>query len=326
MVTVAAWLVLLVVALSVVHALPVPRIGLPPLATPAALPQWATDLRPADAVLGFLRVVTLASGWYLVVGTVIGLLARLTRARPLVRCADVVTLPALRRFLDAAVGATVAVVAIAGPAGAATSAPRLVAAAVVRSLDDTSTTLPAYEDDEGANPAPDPAPAERGPAPEPERATAPDQQQPTPGPGPGAPPPPTVTTAPPPTSPPPSAPPWSVPPPSAPPPALPPAPPAAPRPPIRLERPAPAPVATPAPPPATVHDSAGSWTVESGDNFWRKAERVLTDAWQGPPTVGEVAGYWRTLIDANRSRLRRNTPDLIYPGQVFVVPPAPTRP
>ena len=76
--------------------------------------------------------------------------------------------------------------------------------------------------------------------------------------------------------------------------------------------PAPAPPA-PAPPPAA---AANEWVVAPGESFWSIAEDVV-----GAGTTAEITAYWRTLIDANRDRLVTPDPDLVLPGQVFVLPP-----
>ena len=80
-----------------------------------------------------------------------------------------------------------------------------------------------------------------------------------------------------------------------------------------MGQPAPAPPAAPA-----------SWTVRPGDHFWAAAERSLAQAWNRPPTDAETAPYWRSLVAPNRDRLPDPAnPDLIFPGQVLVVPPPP---
>jgi hypothetical protein len=76
-------------------------------------------------------------------------------------------------------------------------------------------------------------------------------------------------------------------------------------------------VPTPAPPaPAAPPTAAGAGeerVVRPGDSFWSIAEAEAG--------AGEVAGYWRTLIDENRDRLvDRGNPDLLYPGQVLRLP------
>jgi hypothetical protein len=78
----------------------------------------------------------------------------------------------------------------------------------------------------------------------------------------------------------------------------------------------PAPVPAPAPAP-TVEDT---WTVAPGDSFWSIAADIVGDALGRAPTDAEVDGYWRALVDANRDRLVSPNPDLVLPGQVFVLP------
>jgi nucleoid-associated protein YgaU len=66
---------------------------------------------------------------------------------------------------------------------------------------------------------------------------------------------------------------------------------------------------------------ADRWTVKPGECFWTIAERVLSDHAGRAPSDAEIVPYWRRLIDANRLELaQRDNPDLIFPGQVFVVP------
>ncbi len=67
--------------------------------------------------------------------------------------------------------------------------------------------------------------------------------------------------------------------------------------------------------------AATTHTVASGDTFWSIAEDVVrTD---GRATSDhDVVSYWHALIDLNRDRLRvPGEPDLIFPGQVFELPP-----
>jgi nucleoid-associated protein YgaU len=65
-------------------------------------------------------------------------------------------------------------------------------------------------------------------------------------------------------------------------------------------------------------------TVQEGDSFWSIAERALADVWERQPTDSETSIYWTRLIDTNRDRLQLPyDPDLIYPGQVFQLPPIP---
>jgi len=69
---------------------------------------------------------------------------------------------------------------------------------------------------------------------------------------------------------------------------------------------------------------ADRWTVQPGDCFWTSADDVLQRAWDQAPTDAEIVPYWLRLIEANRSELADPAnPDLIFPGQVFTVPPPP---
>jgi nucleoid-associated protein YgaU len=70
-----------------------------------------------------------------------------------------------------------------------------------------------------------------------------------------------------------------------------------------------------APAAATTH------TVAAGDTFWSIAEDVVRIDGRGA-SDHDVVSYWHALIDRNRDRLRvPGEPDLIFPGQVFELPP-----
>lgn len=56
----------------------------------------------------------------------------------------------------------------------------------------------------------------------------------------------------------------------------------------------------------------GSHTVVDDDTLWDLAQRYYSSPWE-----------WRTIWEANRSDIEN--PNLIYPGQVFVIPGAPAR-
>jgi nucleoid-associated protein YgaU len=72
---------------------------------------------------------------------------------------------------------------------------------------------------------------------------------------------------------------------------------------------------------------ARTWTVAAGDHLWSVAERVVAESWGRVPADHELTPYWEQLVDANRDRLAdRANPDLIFPGQQFVVPPPPPAP
>ena len=75
--------------------------------------------------------------------------------------------------------------------------------------------------------------------------------------------------------------------------------------------------------PVEVVDSS-TWLVQPGDHLWSIAERTLAGAWARSVSDAEVAPYWRDLIELNRARLADpSNPDLIFPGQTFVLPTPP---
>ena len=82
--------------------------------------------------------------------------------------------------------------------------------------------------------------------------------------------------------------------------------------------------ATPSPPPPPPLPPP-TWTVAPGDSFWSVAERLVAQAAERAPSDAEIAPYWRQLVEDNRSRLRDpSNADLLFPGQVLVVPAPPT--
>lgn len=70
--------------------------------------------------------------------------------------------------------------------------------------------------------------------------------------------------------------------------------------------------------------ATGDVTVVHGDSMWRIAERCLADALGRPPSTPEIAIYWSDFVEANRDRfIDAGNPDLIHPGQTFVLPTMP---
>jgi nucleoid-associated protein YgaU len=60
--------------------------------------------------------------------------------------------------------------------------------------------------------------------------------------------------------------------------------------------------------------------VEPGDHLWKISQDHLDRELGREARAGEVAPYWLTVIEENRDRLRSGDPDLIYPGEVMVLP------
>lgn len=69
--------------------------------------------------------------------------------------------------------------------------------------------------------------------------------------------------------------------------------------------------------------TASRVVVAPGDSLWLLAERRLAGVLGRTPTDPEVASYWVLVVASNRDGLRSGDPDLIYPGEVVVLPPVP---
>lgn len=61
--------------------------------------------------------------------------------------------------------------------------------------------------------------------------------------------------------------------------------------------------------------------VAVGENLWSVARGRLSRLPDASPSDSEIAAYWIELIAANLDRLMSGDPDLIYPGEVLVLPP-----
>ena len=71
----------------------------------------------------------------------------------------------------------------------------------------------------------------------------------------------------------------------------------------------------------TPTQAPSSYTVVSGDNFWNIAKTQVENSLGRDATDTEVANYWVKLIEANRANISSGDPDLIFPGEVFTLPP-----
>ena len=74
--------------------------------------------------------------------------------------------------------------------------------------------------------------------------------------------------------------------------------------------------------PASPTPAAARWTIEAGDHLWKVAEETLREARGRPVADHEIDRYWRAVVELNRDVLvDRDNADLVYPGQVFELPP-----
>jgi len=69
-----------------------------------------------------------------------------------------------------------------------------------------------------------------------------------------------------------------------------------------------------------------TYTVERGDNLWTIAASRLRTVLGDKPTSAQIDDYWRTVIAANRDTLRSGDPNLIYPGEMILLPIAGLQP
>lgn len=74
------------------------------------------------------------------------------------------------------------------------------------------------------------------------------------------------------------------------------------------------------PPAASAPGEEITVVVTSGDHMWKLAERHLTDSLGRPPSLAQIDSYWRRVVEVNRSLIRSGDPDLIFPGEVLVLP------
>jgi nucleoid-associated protein YgaU len=88
-------------------------------------------------------------------------------------------------------------------------------------------------------------------------------------------------------------------------------------------QPAPSPEPLPLPIPSVVSPAPPDrHTVQWGDNLWTIAAGHLADT-EVIRSNGQIAPYWRELVQDNRASLRSGNPDLIFPGETVALPPAP---
>ena len=161
-----AWLVALVVAIVAFTAMGSGPLATPPVTEPGAWGQWAAAREPVVATVAVLRLVVLALAWYLVGVTTVGAVARLARIASLVRLADTLSIPVVRRVLQASLGVGLATAVVAASTPGLVS-PRPAAAPAAASTD------PADLDEPTMQPLADPAPVPPGMRPLPRDEPAP---------------------------------------------------------------------------------------------------------------------------------------------------------
>jgi len=63
-----------------------------------------------------------------------------------------------------------------------------------------------------------------------------------------------------------------------------------------------------------------SHVVMSGEHMWGVAMKYFQDLVGSSPTFREATDYWREVQEINRSQLRSKDPDLVYVGEILYLP------
>jgi hypothetical protein len=291
------WLGSLVVGLVVFLGLGSGALAPPTLTDPASWGDWAASRDPLVATVAVLRLIVLALAWYLVGVTTIGIVARLARAARLVRVADALTVPVVRRLLQGALGLglATAMVGAATPAVHRPPTPTVTADAIAE--DEVRVARATGDEVRLARATGDEVRLARA------EAAPPQDVPPVPlrllDAGAGAAPAATDDDG------------------------------------IRLQR-VEEPDDEDAPDPSEADDTEtvgedpvatadDRYEVVGGDSLWRIAAATLAAERDRAPTDEEVDPYWRALIERNRHHLADpDNPDLIFPGQVLELPPTDT--
>jgi outer membrane biosynthesis protein TonB len=301
-----------VVLLRAGCALPTPPLD------PGGLARWVSGTDPVLAALGVVRVAALAVVAVQALAVLLSLTAAARQDRPLAGLARRLTLPPLRRLVDTAFGVGLGLAATTGPALAGEVPPAVPPTITMHAVE--TGAAPAAGTTAAAAPVVTmrllEPPADEGPPAPPVptvtmRALPDTPQAPPARPVPA--PPPAGKARPVPAEPTPPA------PPGAPTPAH--ADPAAPSGPAGTGAAAESPTAPPSGTPVPAPGRAGTWTIAPGEHLWHVASRTLAAA--GRPTDdASVSAYLTRLVEANRQVLVvPGEPDLVFTGQVFVLPP-----
>lgn len=268
-----------------------------PLRPPGDLAAWAAAADLDALVARLLRLLALAAGSWSVAATAAYGAATVIGAHGARRALRRVTVPVLRRAVDAVVGAALLAGTTTAPALAVAPAGAVVAAAPADPLADTALGGPPPH--AASTPPPRPAgPPGRAPDADPEGADVPLVLPPAPG-----------ATA------------------------------------VDAPRTSgdeavggdglgTAIGAEAGPPPTAASPAAGvpvrhpptTRTIEPGESLWSVARDQLVGAGVPAPDDRTVHGYWVEVLAANAHGLRSGDPDLIYPGEVVLLPALPPVP
>lgn len=111
------WFLLLVVAIGLVTTWSDPRLATPALTDPSAWPDWSQAREPVIAAVAIMRLVLIGLTWYLLGATTIQVLARLTRSIRLLRVANALSIPLVRRVVSSGLGVSLAATMVTAATG-----------------------------------------------------------------------------------------------------------------------------------------------------------------------------------------------------------------
>ncbi len=80
-------------------------------------------------------------------------------------------------------------------------------------------------------------------------------------------------------------------------------------------------VQSPVEEPAGDGGAGQQYVIVAGDNFWAIAESRLSHHLGRAAGPGEITPYWVELVKANERSIQSGNPDLVFPGEVIVLPP-----
>lgn len=279
------WLAALVGGIVLFHAMAGGAMSPSPVTDPGAWVRWSTDREPVVVVAAVLRLLVLALAWYLVGVTTIGTMARLVRLGGLIRFADALTLPMVRRLLQSALGVGLATAMV----GAATTPPPRQAPPPTLTVAGEATWADTAEGvpggtvtfvrvgGAGADDRDGDAEERAGTRSAPVVMRLVEQERTGAGPQPD-----TVggTSE------------------------------------IGLRQ-----VGAMAEGPGPAAREHASHRVTAGESLWSISRGALAEEWEREPTDTEVLAYWRRTIEHNRDRLADpDNPDLLFPGDEIMLP------
>lgn len=76
----------------------------------------------------------------------------------------------------------------------------------------------------------------------------------------------------------------------------------------------------PSPPAEDPATGPAEVVVTPGDHLWKLAAERVGQSLGREPADSDIAPYWVRVVEANRDRIRSGDPDLIFPGEVIVLP------